>query len=39
MKKVGRGIELQFFEGNLRPNCTPLCLKKEKTMQIQGQIK
>jgi hypothetical protein len=27
------------FEGNLRPNYTPLCPKMEKKMQIQGQIK
>ena len=27
------------FGGNSRPNCTPLCSKMEKIMQIQGQIK
>ena len=28
-----------IFGGNSRPNCTPLCLKLEKNIQIQGQIK
>ena len=38
MEKVGRGIKLQFFGRNSRPNCTSLCQKMEKTMQIQGLI-
>ena len=27
-----------IFKGNSRINCTPLCPKMEKTVQIQGQV-
>jgi hypothetical protein len=38
VEKAGREYNCNF-EGNLRPNYTPLCPKMEKKMQIQGQIK
>jgi hypothetical protein len=34
-----RKNQAAIFGGNLRPNCTSLCQKMEKQMQIQGQIK
>jgi len=38
VEKAGREYNCNF-EGNSMPNCTPLCPKMEKTMQIQAQIK
>jgi hypothetical protein len=38
MEKAGRGIKLHFFEGNSRPNCTPLCPKMEKKCKFKVKL-
>jgi hypothetical protein len=38
VEKAGWGIKLQFFEGNSRPNCTPLCQKMEKKSKLKIKL-
>jgi hypothetical protein len=38
VEKAGKGIKLQFFRGNSRPNCTLLCPRMGKRCKFKVKL-